>query len=120
PDSHIIGGQAVASSDRLECFDPGQARAFHAIAAGGSGEVDMAVAAAQHALAGKWSCMTPSARGAILLQAANLIRDAAPRLAVVESLDVGKTLPEAQGDVAGVARCFEYYGGAADKLEGAS
>lgn len=120
PDRHIIGGRKVASVDRLECFDPGLARPFHQISAGGKEEVDLAVAAAQEALASAWGRMSPSERGAILLRAAALIRAEAPRLSVVESLDVGKTLPEAQGDVAGVARCFEYYGGAADKLEGTS
>lgn len=120
PGGHVIGGRTITSVERLECFDPGLARPFHHIAAGGKEEVDMAVAAAQAALTGAWGRMTPSARGEILLRAAGLVRAEAARLSVVESLDVGKTLPEAQGDVAGVARCLEYYGGAADKLEGAS
>jgi aldehyde dehydrogenase (NAD+)/betaine-aldehyde dehydrogenase len=39
---------------------------------------------------------------------------------VVESLDSGKRLSEAEGDVRSVIRSFEYYAGAADKLEGDS
>jgi len=39
---------------------------------------------------------------------------------VVESLDSGKRLVEAEGDVRSAARSFEYYAGAADKLQGAS
>ena len=35
-------------------------------------------------------------------------------------LDSGKTINEARGDVAGAARCFDYYAGAADKNEGRS
>src|SRR5690606_25358119 len=63
---------------------------------------------------------TPSSRGSLLLRVADLIRRNKDRLAVVESLDVGKPLQEAEGDIAGAARCFEYYAGAADKLEGKS
>ena len=76
------------------------------------------MAAARRSLRHEWGRAAPSARGAVLARAARLIREAAPRLAVVESLDSGKPLQEAEGDVAGVVRCFEYYAGAADKLEG--
>ena len=37
---------------------------------------------------------------------------------MVECLDSGKPLGEAEGDVAGAARAFEYYAGACDKLQG--
>jgi aldehyde dehydrogenase (NAD+)/betaine-aldehyde dehydrogenase len=47
-----------------------------------------------------------------------LIREHADRLAVAESLDAGKPVGEAAGDVNGAARAFEYYAGAADKLQG--
>jgi aldehyde dehydrogenase (NAD+) len=39
-------------------------------------------------------------------------------LAAVESLDNGKALTMAKGDVAAVAGCLRYYGGWADKIEG--
>jgi aldehyde dehydrogenase (NAD+) len=62
--------------------------------------------------------MRPAERGRVLQRAAGLIRAGAERLAVVESLDSGKRLSEAHGDVLGAARCFEYYAGACDKLQG--
>lgn len=122
PDRHFIAGQWVASAsgDKMECFDPGTGRSFIEFSAGGATEADAAVDAAKKALKGAWGRMTPSARGSILLRAAELIRESAARLAVVESLDVGKPLQEAEGDIAGAVRCFEYYAGAADKLEGTS
>ncbi|WP_378942224.1 aldehyde dehydrogenase family protein [Mesorhizobium sp. ANAO-SY3R2] len=122
PDRHFIDGAWHASmfGDRMESFDPGLGRAFHDFAAGGKPETDAAVEAASRAMKGAWGQMTPSARGSLLMRVAGLIRENAPRLAVVESLDVGKPLQEAEGDVAGAARCFEYYAGAADKMEGAS
>ncbi len=122
PDGHFIDGRFVASEagGRMESFDPGRGAAFASFAAGTAADVDAAVAAAHRALAGDWGRATPAERGRVLHRLAALIRDNADRLAVVESLDSGKRLVEAEGDVRGAARAFEYYAGAADKLHGAS
>lgn len=119
PSGHFIDGSfAGASGGRtMETFDPGAARAFHTFAAGDAGDVDRAVAAARRAQRA-WGRTKGSVRGAILFRAAQIIRAEAARLAVVESLDSGKALQEAEADVAGAARCFEYYAGAADKIQG--
>lgn len=120
PDRHFIDGKPRPSESgaRMDCFDPGLGRAFHDFAAGAKAEVDIAVDAARRATSGTWPKARPSERGAVLMRAAGLVRQRAARLAVVESLDVGKPLQEAEADVAGVIRCFEYYAGGADKLEG--
>lgn len=122
PDGHFIDGRwrPSVSGGRMDVFDAGLARPFHQVAAGDADDINMAAEAASHALKGPWSDATPAARGEALSHVAKLIRENAPRLAVVESLDVGKPLQEAEGDVAGAGRCFEYYAGAADKLEGKS
>ncbi len=121
PGGHFIDGVFVAAFSRqtMETFDPGAARAFHAFAAGTAEDVDRAVSAARKAQAG-WGRMKPSARGAILSRAAALLRAETDRFAVVESLDSGKALQEAEGDVQGAARCFDYYAGAAGTLQGDS
>ncbi|MDF2809867.1 MAG: aldehyde dehydrogenase family protein [Microvirga sp.] len=117
PDQHFIDGQwqASASGDKMETFDPGLGRAFHSFAAGGQSDVEAAVEAARRALGGPWRRLRPEERGAILARAAALIRENSPRLSVIECLDSGKPLQEAESDVAGAARCFEFYAGAADK-----
>ena len=51
------------------------------------------------ALAGPWKRATPAQRGRVLMRCAELIREHAERLAVVETLDSGKRLSEALGDV---------------------
>lgn len=119
PDGHFIAGQWAAplAGVKMETFDPGTGRAFHAFAAGDVRDVAQAVDAATSA-AKAWGAMKPSARGAILARAAVLLREEAPRFAVVESLDSGKALQEAEGDVAGAARTFEYYAAAANALQG--
>lgn len=120
PSQHFIDGAFVSGSsgDSFESFDPGRGVAFARFAAGNSEDIDRAVIAARKALKGPWAEATPAERGRILARAAALIREEAPRLAVAESLDSGKRLVEAEGDVRGVARAFEYYAGAADKLHG--
>jgi aldehyde dehydrogenase (NAD+)/betaine-aldehyde dehydrogenase len=120
PDGHFINGAFVAarSGRSFESLDPGTGKAFARFAAGDADDVADAVGAAERALAGPWGRMKPAERGRILMATAGLIRANAHRLAVAESLDVGKPVGEALGDVMGAARAFEYYAGAADKIEG--
>lgn len=120
PARHFIGGEwsPSASGRTMESLDPGTSQPFHRFASGDAGDVDRAVCSADAALKGAWSRVSPAARGAVLARAAILIREAGPRLAFAETLDSGKPLQEAEGDVQGAARCFEYYSGLPDKLEG--
>jgi len=121
PTGHFIDGRWVESVDggRMETVDPGSGRAFGSVAAGAAADVDRAVEAARRGFE-RWRRVRPAERGQVLARAAGLIREQADRLAVIEALDSGKTLAEAKGDVAGAARTFEYYGGAADKIQGDS
>lgn len=122
PTRHFIDGRFVASVSgaQMESFDPGRGVAFARVAAGGNEDVGLAVAAARQALSGPWARLTPAARGEILMRASQLLRERAARFAVAETLDSGKLLAEAEGDVGGVVRCLAYYAGAADKLQGDS
>jgi acyl-CoA reductase-like NAD-dependent aldehyde dehydrogenase len=120
PGQLFIDGQwrAAASRERMETFDPGTGRAFAAFDAGNGHDVSEAVHSAERAQRGIWRTMKPAQRCSILLKAAQLMRENADRLSVVETLDSGKTITEAQWDVAASARLFEYYAGLADKLQG--
>lgn len=121
PDGHFIGGKIVDGSDGefLESYDPGNGQAFARFSAGKSEDVLRAIEAAEKGLA-VWRATLPAARCRILNRAAALIRERSDYLAVLETIDSGKTLAEAQGDVRSCARLFEYYAGIADKLEGRS
>jgi aldehyde dehydrogenase (NAD+) len=121
PDRHLINGVFVPSLNgaRMETLDPGTGAAFASFASGDAADVDAAVAAARAALA-PWRAFSPSQRGQVLHRVAGLIRANADRLAVTETLDSGKRLAEARGDVAGAAATFEYYAGACDKHQGDS
>lgn len=121
PADHFIDGRFVApvNGGRMESFDPGRGRVFAEFARGDAEDVDRAVESAVRGLE-IWRRRTPAERCRVLNDISCILRANADFLAVVESLDSGKSLAEAQGDVAGSARLFEYYAGAADKLDGRS
>lgn len=121
PADHFIDGRYVApvNGGRMESFDPGRGRVFAEFARGDAEDVDRAVESAVRGFE-IWRRRTPAERCRVLNDISRILRTNADFLAVVESLDSGKSLAEAQGDVAGSARLFEYYAGAADKLDGRS
>ncbi|MBU3738950.1 MAG: aldehyde dehydrogenase family protein [Rhodoferax sp.] len=121
PQGHWIDGAEcpAASGATLESLDPGLARPLAEFAAGDAEDVDRACQAAARGLA-VWRRSAPGARAQVLRAMATLLRQRVGWLAVVDSLDSGKTLAEAQGDVISSARLFEYYAGHAETLEGAS
>lgn len=122
PKGMFIGGRYVeaASGRRIETIDPGTGLAFADFPAGGSEDVDRAVADSRKALMGAWRQASPAERARVLMRAAALIRQNANRLTIIETLDSGKPLAESKKDVETAAAYFEYYGGIADKLQGES
>lgn len=120
PAEMIIDGRRRAAHDRrvLPTYDPASGETLTAVAISSGADVDEAVDAAARALKGAWRSTVPAERSRILYRIAQLIRRDLARLAQVESLDSGKPLREARGDVETSARYFEYYAGIADKLQG--
>lgn len=121
PKGHFIHGASVAGTtdEMIESFDPGLARPFAAFPAGKTADIERAVESAEKGLA-VWRDTAPVERCRVLNRMASVIRERGDYLAFVEALDSGKTLAEARSDVQSAIRCFEYYAGAADKLEGRS
>lgn len=122
PDGHFIDGRFSRPShnQNMESFDPGRGEVFASFAAGTKADVDQAVESARRAFETVWRDTAPVERARILQRTSGLILENLDRLAVAESLDSGKPLNEALGDVRGAARSFEYYAGACDKLQGDS
>ena len=81
-------------------------------------DVDIAVAAARKAFNTTWAETTPYQRGLYLTKLAELCEKNLDLLASIESLDNGKSISMARGDVGAVVGCLRYYGGWADKIEG--
>jgi acyl-CoA reductase-like NAD-dependent aldehyde dehydrogenase len=119
---HYIDGHAVApAGDRyFETFDPFTGKAWAMIAQGDTRDVDLAVEAAHRAFnSGPWPKLNASQRGALLLRLADLIGPQSQRLAAIEVRDNGKLLSEMSAQTAYMANWYRYYGGLADKIEGA-
>ncbi|RQG88865.1 aldehyde dehydrogenase family protein [Natrarchaeobius halalkaliphilus] len=117
----FIDGESVDGSDEeyLTTTDPATGDEIAQVAAATSEDVDSAVAAARESLS-TWQSKSPIERGQIVHSIAERIRESADELATIESRDQGKPLAQARDDIKGAARYFEYYAGAADKLEGDS
>jgi aldehyde dehydrogenase (NAD+) len=81
-------------------------------------DVDIAVKAARAAFEGPWRKVSPQDRGKLLSKLADLFEKNLTQLAAIESIDNGKALAFAKGDVGACAGCLRYYGGWADKIEG--
>ena len=119
---HFIGGEWARpeSGDMFVTVDPSTEETIGEVARGGAADVDRAVRAADAALRGAWSALTPAARGGLLLRLADRIAAEKDALALLETRDVGKPLKESRGDIDGVVATLVYNAGAADKLEGAT
>ena len=110
--------EPASTGEMVETYDPATGQVLAAVSAASPADVDRAVLAARKALDGPWRRVTPAQRSQMLYRVAGLLRRDAERYARVESLDSGKPLREAKGDMATSARYFEYYAGIADKLQG--
>jgi aldehyde dehydrogenase (NAD+) len=119
-DKCFIGGRWIEplSGERLPVEDPSRGIEIAEIARGGVADVEAAVEAAEHALAGEWGKLTATERGRLLAKLAELITDRIEDLAHLEALDVGKPLKQARADAVAMARYMEFYAGAADKVMG--
>ena len=116
--NHIAGRSVPALDGRtLEVIDPATGQAYAQIARSSAADVDHAMAAAEQALAG-WLATTATERGRLLMKLSQRVGEHAAELAEIEQRDCGKTARQARADALALARYFEFYGGAADKLMG--
>ena len=116
---HLISNQWVRSDQTpLAVAAPASGQQFAWVARGGSQEIDAAVAAARAAYDGEWGRMTATQRGRLMQRFATLVLENEERLAWIEAHDTGKPISQARADMRAVARYFEFYGGAADKIHG--
>jgi aldehyde dehydrogenase (NAD+) len=122
PAAHFVANRWLESAtpSTLPMIDPSDGEPFGAIARGGPADVDAAVRAARTAFEGPWGKLAPADKGRLLSTLARVIGDHAEELALIEARDCGKPLKQARADAVACARYFEFYGGAADKIHGAT
>ena len=119
---HYIGGEFVepSSGKYLESFDPYLGEPWALVAQGNAADVDRAVGAAHRAFTdGAWPGLNASQRGGRLRRLGDLVTREAKRLAEIEVRDNGKLIAEMAAQLNYVPNWYYYFGGLADKIEGA-
>lgn len=108
----VIGREDVESAgdEVFTTFDPGSTTALAEVFAMQPADVDRAVRTAAEAFADSgWAKMSPNDRGVMLHRLADAVEDRRPILAQIESLDAGKILAQAEGDVQNFVDTLRYY-----------
>lgn len=104
---------------RFDAVDPATGAAITDLPQADEADVDRAVRSAAAAFA-SWRDTPPRGRARLLLRAAALIDARRDEIAALETLDMGKPLRESLANVERSVRTFEYYAGAAERIEGES
>ena len=117
----LIANQTVDahSGETFEKRSPVDGRILGTVAACDSADVDDAVRAGRKAFEeGHWSQLAPRQRKTILLEYAQRILDHKEELALLVTLEMGKPIASAIGEVEWAASSLAYYAEAIDKVYG--
>ncbi|MFN2507631.1 MAG: aldehyde dehydrogenase family protein [Chthoniobacterales bacterium] len=117
---HFINGKFVAphSGKYFPSINPATEEQLAEVAEGDAHDIDLAVKSARRAYNNVWSRMPGRERGKYLYRIARLIQEKSRELALLETMDGGKTIKESRDvDLPLVAAHFFYYAGWADKLQ---
>lgn len=118
----FINGRLVDASDggTFATINPATGETLAGVAHCTVEDVDQAVLSARHSFAkGEWSRAAPEHRKEVLLRLADLIRENTAELAVLESLDSGKTITDCLHEIGNeVANFFQWYAELVDKSFG--
>jgi phenylacetaldehyde dehydrogenase len=124
PKQLLIDGEWVDAKDgrTFATVNPATEEVLVQVAQASAVDIDRAVVAARNAFESPspWSRMTPRERSHLLWRIGDLIDASAEEFAQLESLDNGKSLASARGDVGVAAELFRYFAGWATKMEGTS
>ncbi|HEY2895588.1 MAG TPA: aldehyde dehydrogenase family protein [Gemmatimonadaceae bacterium] len=110
---HYIGGRWMepSSGERFDSVDPSTGASLGRVAQGSAADIDAAVSAAREAYPG-WAKLSPHVRARHLYALARTVQKHSRFLAVLETLDNGKTIRETRDiDVPLVARHFYHHAG---------
>jgi len=118
---HFIAGKSCApeSGAYFDTENPYTGEVWAKVARGSAADVDKAVAAAKAAFEGEWGALSPTARGKLMVKLADIIDREADRLGRLEVQDNGKLLAEMGSQTKYISEWYRYFGGLADKIEGA-
>jgi aldehyde dehydrogenase (NAD+) len=110
--------QPSAGGRTIPVIDPSDGQPFDELQRGTAEDIDSAVQAARQCYDGVWSRLSAAERGRLLMRLSAKIAEHADELARLEQRDCGKPTKQARADSLALARYFEFYAGACDKLHG--
>jgi succinate-semialdehyde dehydrogenase/glutarate-semialdehyde dehydrogenase len=119
PTDLFIGGvwRPAASGRRIEVSDPSDGTVLASVADADTDDARAAVDAAA-AAAADWAATAPRARADLLMRAFGLMQSRSEELALLISLENGKSLTDARGEVAYAAEFFRWYAEEGVRLHG--
>jgi gamma-glutamyl-gamma-aminobutyraldehyde dehydrogenase len=116
----FIGGSYTRALDgtTFAKISPIDGKVFAHVADCGEADIDRAVKSARAAFeGGAWRDAAPAHKKKVLLRFAELIRESADEIALLETLDVGKVIANSLSvDLPSCANCIQYYAELADKV----
>src|SRR3954469_1559942 len=120
PKRLLIGGEHVEAAEgrTFETIDPATGDLICEVALAGAEDAARAAGAARGALEGPLRKVNPAKRSSLMYALAELIKANGGELAELESLDNGKPLAAAKGDIAATVNHLRYYAGWPTKIEG--
>jgi len=120
PTQAFIDGsfRPAKSGKTFDTINPATGEVLAKVAACGAEDVDFAVEKARNAFEdGRWSRLHPGERKEVLIRLAKLMKRAARELAVMESLDSGKTIYDCETvDVPESIHCLTWHAELIDKI----
>ena len=117
--NYIANASVPSSSGKtIAMLDPSDGQTFDEIQRSNATDIDVAVQAARQGLVTVWSKLGAAERGRLLMRLSLKITEHAAELSAIEQRDCGKPTKQANADAAALARYFEFYAGACDKLHG--
>jgi len=118
PNNLWIGGQwRDGTGNRLDVIDPSTGRTITSVADASVEDALLAVTAAHEAAPG-WAATAPRRRSEILRRCFELMIERRQMLAELISLENGKALPDAEGEVTYAAEFFRWFSEEAVRLNG--
>lgn len=117
----FVDGQWKEGTDHFERTSPGHGTPVTRTVRCTVDDLNAAVAAARHAFEDRrWSGLSGAARGGVLLRVAEILRRRRDEIAYWETLENGKPISQARGEIDHCIACFEVGAGAARLLHGDS
>ncbi len=117
--NYIANAAVPSSSGRtLPVIDPSYGEPFDELQRSNAQDIDAAVRAARQCFEAVWQKLSGAERGRLLMRLSLKITEHSDELAAIEQRDCGKPTKQAKADALALARYFEFYAGACDKLHG--